>query len=137
MKYMSNKITASIIFCFKGKRYSPSLDLDLDRYMQSSGQIPNLYPLIARASNVDLYSYEYEIMQAEPIKFSKPQGMVAEHVIGNTLDIKAFESAWLEHKILQQLQEITANSMAINNLQQHPELMEALLQAYHLGKNQN
>ncbi len=132
---MNNRISASIIFCFKGESHSPSLDLDLDQYMHTSGKIPNLYPLIARANNFDLYSYEYEIMQAEPIKFSNPQGMVAEHVEENNLDIQAFESAWHEQQILRQLQEITANSMAVNNLEQHPELMEALLQAYRLGKN--
>ncbi len=79
---MSNQVTASILFCFKGTSYSPSLDLDLDRYMHTSGHIPNLYPLIARANNFDLYSYEYEMMQAEPIKFSNPQGMPGNHRAG-------------------------------------------------------
>ncbi|HEB57556.1 MAG TPA: hypothetical protein ENI98_14880 [Gammaproteobacteria bacterium] len=132
---MSNHITASILFSFKGKKHSPSLELDLDQYMHSNGSIPDLYPLIARANNFDLFSYEYEMMQAEPIKFSNPQGMVAEYVNKNILDIKAFESAWHEHKILQQLQKITANNMAIDDLEQHPELMRAMLQAYQLGKN--
>jgi len=132
---MNNQITASILFCFKGKNYSPSLDLDLDRHMHSSGSIPNLYPLIARAHNFDLYSYEYEMMQAEPIKFSNPQGMVADHLNEDNLDIQAFESAWQEQQILQQLQEITANNMGINNFEQHPELKKVLLQAYRLGKN--
>ncbi len=132
---MSNRITASILFCFKGKTHSPSLDLDLDRYMHASGQIPDLYPLIARANNFDLYSYEYEMMQAEPIKFSEPEGMVTEHVRENELDFEAFEAAWHENKIIKQLQEISAGSMSINDLEQHPELMKALLQAYRLGKN--
>ncbi len=132
---MSNRITASILFCFKGETLSPSLDLDLDQYMHASGKIPNLYPLIARANNLDLYSYEYEMMQAEPIKFSDPEGMVAEHVCESELDFEAFEAAWQEHKTLEQLQEISAASMSINDLEQHPELIRALLQAYQLGKN--
>lgn len=132
---MSNRITASILFCFKGKTHSPSLELDLDRYMHASGQIPDLYPLIAGANNFDLYSYEYEMMQAEPIKFSNPEGMVADYVSENRVDIKAFEAAWREHKVIKQLQKISADSMSINRLEQHPELMKALLQAYRLGKN--
>lgn len=133
---MCNIVTASIIFSFKGQSYSPSLELDLDQHMHGSGSIPDLYPLIARANHFDLYSYEYEMMLAEPINFSNPQGMVVKYIHENNLDIRAFESAWHEHKIVQQLTEIASNSMAINNLEQHPELMDALLQAYRLGKNQ-
>jgi len=132
---MSNRITASILFCFRGENHSPSLDLDLDQHMHAGGKIPNLYPLIARANNFDLYSYEYEMMQAEPIKFSNPEGMVAEHVCESELDFEAFEAAWQEHKIIEQVQEIAASTMAVSDLAQHPELMKALLQAYQLGKN--
>lgn len=132
---MRNKISASILFCFKGKNHSPSIVLDLDQYMHANGQIPNLYPLIARVNNFDQYSYEYEMMQAEPITFSNPQGMVAEHVTESHLDIEAFESAWRKYELRQQLQEIMLNSMAIDDFKQHPALMEALLQAYQLGKD--
>jgi len=135
IKHMSNRITASILFCFKGKTLSPSLELDLDQHMHAGGKIPDLYPLIARANNFDLYSYEYEMMQAEPIKFSNPLGMVADHVSENELNFVTFEAAWHENKIIKQLQEISDRTMSINDLGQHPELMKALLQAYQLGKN--
>jgi len=132
---MSNRITTSILFCFRGKTHSPSFELDLDQHMHASGKIPDLYPLIARANNFDLYSYEYEMMQAEPIRFTNPTGMVADYISENDLDYAAFESAWHKNKIIEQVQEIAASSMAISDLAQHPELMEALLQAYQLGKN--
>ncbi len=115
--------------------HSPSLDLDLDQHMHAGGQIPNLYPLIARANNFDLYSYEYEMMQAEPIKFNNPQGMVVKHVCENELDIEAFEAAWHENKIIEQLQEILSRTMSTSDLERNPGLMKALLHAYHLGKN--
>jgi len=131
---MNNLITASILFCFKGKNHSPSLELNLDQCMNESGHIPNLCPLIARANNFDLYSYEYEIMQAESIFFSKPQGLVSEHVFENRLDIAAFETAWHENKMVKQLREIGSSILSISDLDQHPELFQALKQAYHLGK---
>ncbi len=132
---MRNHITASILFCFKGKNHSPSLELDLDQHMHAGGCIPELYPLIARANNFDLYSYEYEMMQAETIIFSNPEGIVAEHVSENKLDIEAFESAWHENQILEQLQKIATSSMSIHDLKQHPELRDSLRQAYRLGKS--
>ncbi len=132
---MNNYITASIIFCFKGVNHSPSLTVDLDQHMAASGSIPNLYPLIARANQLDLYSYEYEIMQLETIHFNNPQGMVAEHINEHNLDIKAFESAWHESKIIAQLQEIIKHTLSVSDLNQHPNLMDALMQSYNLGKN--
>ena len=78
---MSNQITASIIFSFKGVTHTPSIDLDLDEYMQKSAKIPDLYMLIAKAGNYDLYSYEYEMLQAEPISFSNAKGMVSDYVV--------------------------------------------------------
>jgi len=103
--------------------------------MAASGCIPNLYPLIARANNFDLYSYEYEVMQLETIHFNSPQGMVAEHLNEHSLDIKAFESAWHENIIIAQLQDISTNTLSINDLNLHPKLMDALLQSYQLGRN--
>ena len=132
---MNNLITASILFCFKGKNHSPSLELDLEQIMDENRCIPNLYPLIARANNFDLYSYEYEIMQAESIYFSNPQGMVSEHVFKNSLDIATFERAWHENRMLEQLQKISSSTLSISNLAQHPELLQALKQAYNLGKD--
>ena len=132
---MNNIITASILFSFKGKKHAPSIELDLDQHMQAAGHVPDLYPLIAKANGFDLYSYEYEMMQAEPIHFSNPQGMVADYVRGTGLDIEAFESAWHEHRITEQLNMIVSDTMGNSELNQHPELMTALRQAYLLGKN--
>ncbi|VAX05753.1 hypothetical protein MNBD_GAMMA25-571 [hydrothermal vent metagenome] len=130
---MKNQITAAILFSFKGKNFSPSLQLDLNHFMTEGGKMPNLHPLIARTNDIDLYSYEYEMMQAESIIFTAAEGLAADFLIDTTLDIAAFESAWHEHKILKQLQEITSDTLSIPDLSQHPELRSALLQSYHLG----
>ena len=131
---MSNHVTATIIFSFKGKTHSPALELDLDQYMQNAGHIPDLCPLIAKANNFDLYSYEFEMMQAEPITFSHAKGLVESYVTDGILDINGFESAWHEARLLSDLESIAQNHMAIDALDQHDELKNALLEAYHLGK---
>ncbi len=131
---MKNQITAAILFSFKGQNYSPSLQLELNQFMAEGGKIPNLHPLIARANNIDLYSYEYEMMQAENVIFTAAEGLAADFLIDTTLDIAAFESAWHEHKILEQLQKIARDILATPDLSQHPKLRNALLQSYHLGK---
>ena len=131
---MSNHITASVEFYFKGKHFTSSIELDMDQYMQTTGQLPVLYPLLARTINLDLYSYEYEMMQAETISFSQAKGLVADYVTDGVLNFNAFEAAWSENSVIEKLQEIAKQNLSIDDLQQHPELKKTLLEAYRLGK---
>ena len=62
---MSNYITASVEFYFKGEKHGASIELDMDQHMHASGELPDLYPLLAKAMNIGAYSYEYEMMLAE------------------------------------------------------------------------
>jgi hypothetical protein len=131
---MKNIVTASIHFSFKGKRHSPAITIELDKHLLSTGKFPNLYPLIAKANNFDMYSYEYEMMQAEPIKFSDAQGLVENYIVDGQLNLDAFESAWHENKTLEKLLQIAEQHLEINDFSQHPDLKAALLEAYNAGK---
>jgi len=130
---MNNHITASVKFHFKGEEFSPSVELDIDQYLQSSGQLPALYPLLARSINIDPYSYEYEMLEAEPVVFSKASGLIAEHVDDGKLDFEAFKTAWNETQTLEKLQQIAQQHLSVDDIRQQPDLKNALLQAYRLG----
>ena len=131
---MKNIITASIHFSFKGKEHSPSLTVELEPYLEGAGSFPNLCSLIAKENNHDLYSYEYEMMQATDIKYSDAQGLVAEFINDGQLDVEAFEAAWNENKALIKLLSIAEDHMKITDFSDHIELKKALLEAYMLGK---
>ena len=131
---MKNIITASIHFSFKGKELSPSITVELDQYLEGGGSFPNLCSLIAKANNHDLYSYEYEMMQAAEIKYSDAQGLVAEFINEGQLDVEAFEASWNENKALTKLLSIAEEHMDITDFSQHIELKKALLEAYMFGK---
>ena len=130
---MTNSITASVEFFFKGEKFTATIELDLDQHMRSSGKLPRLYPLLASSINLDLYSYEYEMMQVENITFSNAKGLATEHIIEGVLDVAAFENSWHESKQLEKCQQIAHNYLDINDLQQHPKLKSALLEAYRMG----
>jgi hypothetical protein len=130
---MSNHITASIEFYFKGERFNATVELDIDQYMQTTGKLPALYPLLSRSLKLDPYSYEYEMLQAEPILFSEAKGLIAQYVDQGTLDFDAFKIAWAETRTLEKLQDIAQRNMSIDNIEQQPELKNALLEAYQLG----
>jgi len=130
---MSNHITASVEFYYKGEKLTSSIELDLDKHMQNTGSLPALYPLLAQAIDLDFYSYEYEMMQAETIIFNNAKGLAAEHVSEGVFDFESFVSAWTEAQTLQKLQEIAQRNLSIDDIQQQPELKNALLEAYQLG----
>ena len=131
---MKNIVTAAIHFSFKGERHSPAITIELDKHLLSAGKLPNLYPLIAKENNFDMYSYEYEMMQAEPIMYSDAQGLIENYITDGLLDLNAFEAAWHEHHALEKLLKIAKQHMDINDLSQHPELKAALLEAYNTGR---
>ncbi len=131
---MSNCVTVSVEFYFKGEKLSASIKLDLDRHMQTIDKFPDLYPLLARAINLNLYSYEYEMMQTETIIFSQAEGIAAEHINNGILDIEAFEAAWTENQLHEKLQLIARQYLSVDDINQQPELKNALLEAYRLGK---
>ena len=132
---MSNYITASVEFFFKGSKIAASIELSLDQHMQTTGKIPDFFPLLAKANNLDVYSYEYEMMQAEDITFSNAQGLVTDFVNDGKLDIEAFTIAWLENRLLEDLQRIARQHLSVHDLQNQPDLKQALLEAYSLGTN--
>ena len=130
---MSNKITASIRFSFKGQSHEPSLELELDEFMRKSGNLPDIYMLLARVNNFDPYSYEFEMMQVETIHFSQAEGLVAEYVSDGVLDVVAFQEAWKDAKVLGKIQAIAKQYLSIENLNTQPEIKQALMKAYRLG----
>ncbi len=130
---MSNIVKASVVFCYKGETLSPSITIELDEYLQVSNTLPDLYPVIAKANNFDLYSYEFEMMQAQRIIFSDASGMVAEFITDGLLDIEAFVQAWKELKVLQKLAVVAKDKLSIDNLNDEPDIKQALLDAYGLG----
>lgn len=102
--------------------------------MRTSGIFSELYQLIAKENNFDLYSYEYEMMQSEEIVFTQPSGLVKSFITDGKLGIDVFIAAYLEEKVLEKLVLITERHMMINDLSEHPDLKQALLEAHQLGK---
>ena len=132
---MSNRIKATISFHFKGELYSPSILIDLDDYMRAGATLPNLCSVIAKENNIDFYSYQYEMMQAEMIHYSEAEGLVSKYVNDGCFDIVLFEQDWKEQICLEKLTKIAINRLGINDLEQEPKIKQALLDAYNLGES--
>jgi hypothetical protein len=138
---MKNKIVASVEFYFKGERYSPKTTIDLDRLMKSQNNSQDtlalIHPMLAKENGIDLYSYEFEIMLGEPIQFSEATGIATDHLRDGQFFIADFEKDWQEEKILEYIQPIAKQHLAIDDLTEHPDLKKALTASFIEGQNKS
>ncbi len=130
-----NSVTASLQFDFRGQRFSPSVDVDLDALMQKQGTInpSDLYDMLAASIAMDAYRHEYDVMLMEDIVFSRPSGLACQFVADGGLDFDAFIEAWQQQRIRRAVQCIAEKHLGIEDLTQHKHLEQALLESYRAG----
>ena len=97
------------------------------------------HALLARQNKIDLYSYEYEIMQASPIIFSEPNGIVETFVKDGKLDFDGFMMARERADIIENIQvflDTNPDSKTLNDqLEESPELIDLFVNIYRLGQD--
>lgn len=130
---MTNRIDALVEFSFKGETYTPSATIDLDAAMDADGRLPDLHRAIALANGIDTYSYLYEVMESHDIAFANAVGTAAEFLVDGHFDSAAFEQRWQTEQKLAVLRPIAKRHLAIDTLEQHSDVMAALLDAYDAG----
>ena len=127
---MANRIKLSCEFSFRGKRFTPTLELNLDEIMAQHRALPDLYPLLAERNNIGLYSYEYEMLEAETLSIQALEGWVADHINEQQFDEIGFEHQWHIRNAEAQLQAIIEKHGLSSNI----EILAALTEAYQLGR---
>lgn len=132
---MANKITASLTFYFKGEAFTPRLELDLDGLMQRYNGLPPLHEALAVENNIDSYSYEYEMLLGEDIQFSDAEGDAVTFLIDDEFDQAAYEHFWFQKNILNHLQKIIQTELDIDEIEQHPKLIQAMFAAFQYGRD--
>ena len=130
---MSNQITAHIQFNFKGKTLTPTAILDLDSLMQQHGTIPDLHQMLATLNDIDSYSYEYEMMLGEEVKFRDAKGLATSFLDKNGFNITAFEQKWHEQQLFNILAPMIQQQLDIDDIDQHPKFKSIIMAAYQAG----
>ncbi len=132
---MKNTIIAYIEFSFKGKKLTPSATIDLDEIMQQDGTLDSIYSTLAKSNNIDVYSYEYEIMQSVDVTYKDAQGLAKKHLTNGAFSFENFKDNWHYHKAIVLLNDIAQKHLNIDDIEQHEDIKNALLEAYNCGKN--
>ena len=132
---MSNSVRVSATFSFRGKLLEPEMRLDLDQPLEQGMKPEGLYALLASRNGIDTYSYEYEMLEAEPLVFDQPEGIASNFVRNGQLDWEGLEKAWKEASLIEKLSRIAREHMDIRELEDVPGLKETLLTVYRNAKN--
>jgi len=131
---MKNRVRVSATFSFRGETFHPELVLDLDRFLAEGKGPADLYPMLAAANGIGGYSYEYEVLEATPLHFDRPEGLVGDYLDSGSLDLEGLREALQRHKRLEFLGDLARKKMGIDDLERVPGLAETLLAAYDAGR---
>lgn len=126
--------TASLSFDFRGQRFTPSIHIDLHAMMVKQQPINHLYDLLGASIGLDAYRHEYDVMVMHEIIFSEPTGMVSAFIIDGKLDSDAFVEAWYKQRVRNAVQPIARKYLNIVDLDQHPDIRNALIECFTLGQ---
>ena len=129
-----NCIDVSIAFSFKGESHTPRATIDLDRTMETFGEMPDYHRVVAMQNGIDTYSYLYEVMEVHPPVFDNPTGLAVDCLEAGAFDFPRFAARWREEREGGALQEIARRHLGVEDLDQQPQLKTALLEAYRLGR---
>jgi len=127
---MHNTVLASIEFCFRGETLHPSTHIDLDLCLRQAEPMQYVYRAAAADNGISLYSYEFDLMVMEPVRFSEPTGLATGFVADGRMDLDVLLKAWREEVIHRSLQPIAQRHLGIDDLDAHPALKAALIEAY-------
>jgi len=126
--------TASLSFDFRGQRFNPSIRADLHTMMVKQQDISHLYDLLGVSIGLDAYRHEYDVMVMHEITFSEPTGLVSAFIHNGRLDFGAFSAAWQQQRVHNAVQPIARKHLNIVDLNQHPDIRNALIECYHSGR---
>jgi hypothetical protein len=130
---ITNSIDAHIEFSFKGENYDLSSTLDLDQVLDKYLDLPSLHVVLAVEHGINTYSYLYDVMLVEEIRFDNPQGLAAEFLVDGVLDLEGYAAKREQSQALTSLQVIALQEMGVEDLEQQLRLKSALFRAYQLG----
>lgn len=128
-----NSIDAHIDFSFKGENYDLSSTLDLDKVLDKFPDLSSMHVVLAVEHGIDTYSYLFDVMLVEEIRFDNPKGLAVDFLSDGVFDIDGYIAQHSKSQALIALGVIAAQEMGVEDLEQHPQLKQALLRAYQLG----
>ena len=124
-KASPDTVLVSVEFYFKGDKYSPSMEINLDEFFEVSRNLDAVYSQLASKNAIGAYSYEYEVMEANSLLFSEAQGLAAGYVADGELDVEGYLLARAEAKMNRVITELAESQLSSPELAANTEVKTA------------
>ncbi|MEE9310188.1 MAG: hypothetical protein V3U64_04150 [Cocleimonas sp.] len=95
--------------------------------------IESVFHIVASHNNIGNYSYEYEVLESSVKIFSEATGIAHEFICAEGFDLEGFKTKHSEQSVLGKLQTIASGALNIDDLENHQDIKQALLEAYQAG----
>lgn len=129
-----NSIRARVEFSFQAETFAFETEIDLDACLANSPDAPDFHRLLAQRNGVDPYSYRYEVLESHDIEFAEPTGLAARCWAEGAFDWERFVALWRDEALLATLRSIALRRMNIERIEESPDLLDALRDAYAAGR---
>lgn len=126
-----NTVRARLSFSFKGEDIALESIIDLDRCDDEAA--PNFHHWLARAGDIDPYSYQYEVLESEEIAFDQPTGLAVACCAAGCFDWPTFVLLRKEERDLEVVRAVALRTLGISDIDADAKLKAALLAAYRAG----
>lgn len=130
-----NTLRARLTFSYQGNDIALESIIDLDCGETGEDTEPNFHHRLARAANIDPYSYQYEVLESEEIAFDLPTGLATACCAEGRFDWAAFVKLCRDERDLEVVRGIALHMLEVGDLDADARLKAALLATYQAGLN--
>jgi len=127
---MKNSVQVSLVFYFKGEKFNPQIELDLDTYFLKKYDIKSIYDLLAKHIGLDAYRHEYDVMVLEHLVYTEPTGIAEAFVHDEEIDWAGLMDAYKKAEEHKAIQALAQTHFSEEELEANPKLLAAMMDVY-------
>jgi hypothetical protein len=129
---VTHSLLASLSFDYQGKSYTLQSVINIENIISHEDFYQSIYLQLAQEHDIDLYSYQLEIMMDQTIQFSQAKGCAEGCIDNQSLDLVLLRQRYEQVFCLEQIEVVTAKHL--NSSEMTEGVKKALIEAYQLGR---
>jgi len=132
-----NSLLASLSFDYQGKSYALQSSVNVAKIISHEDFYQSVYLQLAQENDIDLYSYQLEVMMDQDIHFSNATGCAEGCIESRELNLELLRDQYEKLLCSERLEVIALKCLSPSEMT--ASVKKALIEAYQLGRvsNQN
>ena len=127
-----HSLLASLSFDFQGKHYALQSVIDIEKNIFHKDFYQSIYLQIAQENDIDLYSYQLEVMMDQTIDFSNAKGCAKGCIDNSGVNLDQLRQHYDNVVCSEHLEVVATNYLGSSEVTQN--VKKALIEAYKLGR---